>query len=451
MNTSNILFFLAEHHRWDWLGSNSQIPVRTPTLDRMAREGTVFGQCRCNSPLCAPSRACLATGLRYHRAGVPDNRTDLDPEQPTFMKELRRAGYRVAVCGKTDLHKKSHLHGITGWSRRLGRLGFTDAIDMCGKRDGALTEGREEPIEPYMNWLHTLGLAEVVCQDLERRMDRDMDPVGSGWGIDTRPFPLERQYQIDDFCGRRAIGLLEDLSPGQPWFLQVNWASAHPPFDAAEDLLQRYRGTDFPCPADSQDGVSNHQAVRRQYAAMLEGMDEWMGRIIEVVDERGEREDTVIVYSADHGEMLGDHGLWNKGRPYEPAVHVPLIFRGPDVLEDVRSDALVELIDLAATFLDVAGVDVPETWDARSLIPVLRGAAETHRELTVSELQGWRMAFDGRFKYVEGWGDRPLLYDLEEDPDECCDALASHHAPATRLREGMAEESDGLPCNDDQS
>lgn len=414
----NILFFLAEHHRWDWLGSNPSIPLRTPNLDRIAEDGVQFNECRCSSPLCAPSRAGLATGLRYHRAGVPDNQTDLNPGRNTFMKELRDAGYRVAAVGKTDLHKKSLLHGITGWSDRLRQLGFTETVDMCGKRDGALVAGQNEPIEPYMAWLHEHDLHHVVCEDLEKRIERDMNPVESGKGIDTRPFPLERKYQNDDFCGRKAAELLRDFPSDQPWFLQVNWGSAHPPFDAAEELVDRYKDVYFPPPVDPAEGPTDHQAVRRQYAAMLDGMDEWIGRMIDEVDKRGERENTVIVYSADHGEMLGDHGQWNKCDPREPSVHVPLLVSGPGVQKGLRSDALIELIDLGATFLDLADVSVPEDWDARSIKPVLKGVKDSHRKVTVSALNGWRMIFDGRFKYVKNEQRPARLYDLQCDPWE---------------------------------
>ena len=441
----NILFFFGEHHRWDWLGITGEVPVRTPTLDRLAQSGVLFRQCRCNSPLCAPSRACLATGLRYHQAGVPNNRCDLEPTRSTFMKELRSAGYRVAVCGKTDLHKKSHLHGITGWSTRLGQLGFTDTIDMCGKRDSALVAGRERPIEPYMAWLHEKGLHNIVCEDMQSRSEQDMNPLESGRGIETRPFPLDRRYQIDDFSGRRALKLLHGFPDGAPWFLQVNWASAHPPFDAAASLVARYAQTTFPLPVAPEDGVTDHQNVRRQYAAMLEGMDEWMARIIKAVANRGELANTVIVYSADHGEMLGDHGRWNKGIPLEPSVHVPLIVQGPGIVEGCQTDALVELCDLAGTFLELAGLRVPERWDSRPFIPVLKGQTDRHRALSISALGNWLMGFDGRFKYIEQQGGASVLYDLQADPLELCNVLSAQSTRARRLREQLQLELDAEP------
>ena len=435
----NLLFFLAEHHRWDWLGYPGAIPVHTPTIDRLIKEGVQFSQCRCSSPLCAPSRAGIATGLRYHRAGVPGNRSDLDPSLPTFMRELRNSGYRVATCGKTDLHKKSHLFGLDGSSDRLDELGFTDAIDMCGKRDSALVKGRDQPIEPYMAWLHEEGLAQIICDDLVSRATRDMDPVGSGEGICTRPFPADRRYQIDDFSGTKSIELLNRLPIEEPWFLQINWGSAHPPFDAAKELLDPYSSVDFSLPEDSRDTITDHLAVRRQYAAMLTGMDEWMARVLAAVNARGELENTIVVYSADHGEMLGDHGLWNKGVPYEPSVRIPLIVSGPGIDRGRQSDALVESIDLAATILDLAGVDPADDWDASSLVPILNGNKEVHREISFSALGQWRMAVDNRYKCIVSENNENRLFDLAADPGELRDVKAENPERFRALRDAILE------------
>lgn len=442
----NILFFVSEHHRWDWLGFYGKEPVRTPTIDKLARDGMVFRQCRVNSPLCGPSRASLAAGMRYHNVGVPDNYADFDPTRSTFMKELRNAGYRVAVIGKSDLHKKSHLHGIDGWSERLGQLGFTDAIDMGGKRDSAWVKGREKPIEPYMAWLHKEGLADTVLNDLDRRSYRDANPVKSGQGIATEPLPVSRKYQADDFVGERSREMLHGFPRNAPWFLQINWGSAHPPFDAVAELLSRYQDTVFSDPVDSDDAFTDHQAVRRQYAAMIEGMDEWMGRIIEAVAARGELENTIIVLSADHGDMLGDKGLWNKSHPFDPAIHVPLVIQGPGVRASVQTNALVELMDLAATFVDLARLPVPANWDARSLVAVLKGDSEAHRDITIAELPNFRLAFDGRYKYIESPKETPAaLYDLIADPDERTNLLSAQPGLARLLRERLANEVSKIP------
>ena len=426
----NILFVFTDQHRWDWVGYEGGVPVRTPHLDRLAARGVTFSGCRVASPMCGPSRACLAAGLRYDRCRVADNRADADPALPTFMQSLRAAGYRVAMCGKSDLHKRSHLHGRYGWSSFLGRMGFTDTIDHAGHRDSAAVAGRNAPIEPYMAFLHAHGLAATVLDDWDRRQRYDEE----GRGIAAWPCPHERSFQIDDFTGRAAIDLLGWLPAGQPWFLQVNFSGPHPYFDASRELLDRYRGVAFPDPAEAPASPHDHQAIRRSYAAKIEGIDDWIGWIWDAVERRGEADDTLFVFSADHGEMLGERGLWDKGQPWEPSVRVPLAVTGPGVEPGRRSDAPVELIDVAATVVEAAGAEPPADWDARSLWPLLAGQSERHRTVARSAFGDWCLATDGRWKLVEREAAPATLYDLENDPAERQDVAGRHPGIVDRLR-----------------
>ena len=308
----NILFVFTDQHRWDWVGYEGRVPVRTPNLDRLAARGATFSSCRVASPMCAPSRACLAAGVRYGRCGVPDNRADADPALPTFMQSLRAAGYRVAMCGKSDLHKRSHLHGRYGWSSFLGRMGFTDTLDHAGHRDSAAVAGRTAPIEPYMAFLHEHGLAAQVLDDWERRRRHDEEEKG----IAAWPCPHDRYFQIDDFTGRAALALLDRLPAGQPWFLQVNFSGPHPYFDACQELLDRYDGVAFPEPAEAPPSPHDHQAIRRSYAAKLEGIDDWTGWIWDAVQRRGE---------------APGHAVRLLGRPWGDARRARALGQGPAV------------------------------------------------------------------------------------------------------------------------
>ena len=415
----NILFLLADHHRWDWLGATARTALETPHLDRLADHGTVLTGCRVSSPLCAPSRACLATGLRYERAGVPDNYTDLDPTRPTFMRQLRDHGYSVSVCGKADLHKGStELFTVDGWSRRLGQLGFTGGRHFAGKRDRALVRGWPTPLEPYMAYLASRGLSKTVHDDYQKRAEFE----DRGLGVPTWPSPVPVEHHIEEFGGRAACDLLRHMPKEAPWFLQVNFGGPHPPFDAPAEFVDAYRDAIFPTPVAPGDGPSDHLAVRRQYAAMLSQMDVWVGRLLDILDQRGERPRTFIVYTSDHGDMLGDHGLWNKGRAYEGSVRVPLIVAGPGIeAGDVDEDALIESIDLAATILDWAGAPAIPNADAQSLVPYLSGGADVHRLHTLSALQGWRMVTDGRWKLIRDRSGESCLFDLDQPVAETND------------------------------
>jgi len=410
----NWLLLFPDQHRWDWLGLYGEVPVRTPNVDALAGRGVAFTQVTCSTPLCAPSRASLASGKRTHRTGVPNHDYDYPTDKPTYQKMLREAGYRVGAVGKTDLHKKTKWYGLDGWTEFCGKVGFTETVDSAGKWD-AVESGWPEPKDPYMAYLHRKGLAKVHVEDFFARK--------RAAGVPAHPTPLDREHYSDDWIGRNGIEMLRNFPRGAPWHLAVNFTGPHEPFDAPRELLDRWSNVEFELPRAVPEGADDlapeeHLAVRRNYAAMLEGIDEWVGRFVAEVERRGELDNTFIVYASDHGEMLGDHGLWGKKVFYEPSVRVPLVVAGPQVAgSGALSDALVELPDAAATFLEVAGIGVSEDWDARSFLKVLRGDAETHRDAQVSMLEGRAMIFDGRMKLIAGAGETEL-YDLHEDPCE---------------------------------
>lgn len=405
----NILFIIADHHRWDWLGcAGYDIPVRTPNIDRLAQRGVLFEQCICQSPLCAPSRASLATGLYPHRTGVPDNEFDLDPSITTYMQLLRGHGYRVATCGKSDLHKKTKWYGLEGWTRLMGQFGFTEAIDQAGKLDAALHSGWPTPSDPYMAYLHQQGLAKIHHDDYIKRRAYRQEHGRAGW-----PAPFDRRHHTDDFAGRAALDPLNGFPVSEPWYLQVNMPGPHDPYDAPAELLERYADVDFDMPvaADPEDRT-DHQAIRRNFAAMIEGIDEWVGRLVEAVAMRDELENTIIVYTSDHGEMLGEHGRWAKQVPFEASIRVPLIIAGPSIQSGVRSDALVELTDLAPTFVDQVGLNIPSEWDAKSLTQLLANENADHRDAQISMLHDWQLVRTQEWKLVMTDGEPSHLYNL---------------------------------------
>jgi arylsulfatase A-like enzyme len=160
----------------------------------------------------------------------------------------------------------------------------------------------------------------------------------------------------------------------------------------------------------------DHVAVRRNYAAMIECVDYWCGQMIAEVDRRGELDNTLVVLSADHGEMLGDFNSWGKSTMRWPSSGIPMIIAGPGVKNPGRTnDALIELTDLAATFLEYGGISTPDDWDSRSLTPILRGETEEHREFQVSMLNQRRMIADRQYKLILGEAEEPMLFDILAD------------------------------------
>ncbi len=425
----NILLVVPDQLRYDWTGLNPGIPVRTPNLNDLAARGVQFENCYCASPLCAPSRACLAAGVEYHRCGVPDNSLNYPLDQATYYSLLRDAGYHVMGCGKFDLHKPEPSWGVEG-QHLLAEWGLSAGIDSAGKWD-AIRWGMTEPCDPYTAHLHSTGRVETHRDDFGRRRE-------VGTFAATFPTPLPEESYCDNWIAAQGLRLLAAAPRDKPWHLAVNFAGPHEPVDVTNRMDGLYRGIDFPQPNRSREFTSaKHVEIRRNYAAMIENIDAWLGRFLAAAEERGDLENTLVVFTSDHGEMLGDHDLWMKRLPQQGSVGIPLVVAGPGVRLGATAPALVSLMDLAATFVDYAGATVPESMDSRSLRAVLDGSSDSHRELLLSGLDPWRCVTDGRLKLIRGYpggrlpggsdlpaypeGDaraQPLLYDIQEDPFE---------------------------------
>lgn len=438
----NFLFLFPDQWRWDWLGCESspfgKVPVRTPSIDKLAARGVRFTNCRTNSPVCAPARACLSLGTRYEKCGVPSNAFDMDPTRTTVWQLLRNAGYRTLTSGKNDLHKRTRWKGLDGWTQLLGQYGFTDAIDQSGKLDA---QGFNLPVSPhcsYSKYLADHDAFEAYRNDYVRRSQEYSHPTAP-W-----PSPLPREHYTDDFCGRMAMKLLDRTPREGPWCLWVNFPGPHDPFDPPRELQQRYDGVEFPMPIAARDTYAgkpvDHQQSRRNYAAECEGIDEWVGRLVGEVEARGQFDNTIVIFCSDHGELLGDHGGFNKSRPEEGSVHVPLIVAGPGIEQGQVRNELVELIDIAAFMLERAMLPIPDTFDARPFLSL-----ETpNRDVQVSSLGKWRMIFDGRHKLVIDETDAATprrLYDLQTDPGELNDIAAANADLAASLAARLDRET----------
>jgi len=410
----NILFFLPDQHRPDWLGGNPDLPVRTPNLDRLCEAGVRFSNAFTPSPLCAPARACLAAARDYAHCRVPSNRENFPLDLPTYYQRLHEAGYRACGVGKFDLHKdlakpRAELDWHLDGSRLLSAWGFTEGIDSEGKGDGyAAFRAAGRPKGPYLEFLRRRGLADAYAREHDQRKLHQNAYVTV----------LPEDAYSDNWIAENGLRFLRGFPEGRPWHLVVNFTGPHSPMDVTQRMHDQWAEVRFPLPVDNEDteySPEHHQRVRQHYAAMIENIDRHVGRFLDAARERGDLDNTLVVYASDHGEMLGDHGRWGKATWHTPSTGIPLLVAGPGVEQGVTSDALVCLQDLAATFLDVSGADPLPRMEARSLRRVLAGETDRHRDCVVSGLRDWRMVFDGRYKLVVGAEPALLLYDTRED------------------------------------
>jgi choline-sulfatase len=444
----NILLIISDQQRFDWLGCDGTPGVETPAIDALAARGVRFTNCITTAPLCTPARIGLATGLLPHRIGALEE-TYLPAGATTYYQRLRDADYRVGAVGKIDLAKRDPYNGPKGNRPSTYRWGFTDPVEIEGKMHAG---GSPTPRGPYGLWLDERGLYAGFHADYRRRLEVIYREHGGpeAWADSILP----ADAFADVYVGDRAVQWLEEVPDYLPWHLFVSFVGPHDPFDPPTSFADRFR--DAPMPAAVEDDelrgkpawtadyrwqVDGDDIViaRRQYTAAVAVIDEQVDRILRALDQLGHADDTIVFFASDHGEMLGDHGLFQKHVPYEGALRVPLMAAGPGIPSGLVNESIVELPDLNPTICELAGLDPQPLLDARSFVPVLRDPALSHREAGVSELTTFRLVRTRAEKLVLGSDGFRELYDLESDPGELENLAGSAPDLERRLEQQLAD------------
>lgn len=427
----NILIFMTDHQRGDTVLPDH--PCRTPNADRLAREGIQFTEAFCPAPHCCPSRATFFTGLYPSRHGVWNNICNAQalstgPREGIrlFSDDLRAAGYRLLFDGKwhVSVHRSPADHG---WEEV-----FVSAAR--GEHHGVGWERWKKHQEPDPSAPRVPGTV--------RR---------PGWGDYAlyRTLPDDAPGGHDETAVARALEVLPKLArTREPWCLYIGPVGPHDPYCVRQQYVQQYPLEAVPLPPSFDDDLEDKPRVvrrmRRQYWSQLSPsevrdairhfwayctyLDALFGQVLDALDATGQAENTLVVYTADHGDYAGDHGLFLKGIPcYRGAYHVPCILRWPDGIARPgrRVESLVSLADLAPTFLEVAGARSDQRPTGRSLAPFLRGEAppdwpdEVHTQCNGVELYYTQRSVSTReWKYVYNGFDDDELYHLAEDPHE---------------------------------
>lgn len=461
----NILIFMPDQLRADWVGPGNRGGARTPHIDALVARGVAFDAAICPSPICGPSRAALATGYEYDRCTVPNNRFSVGVDEPNLYRQLAASGYEVLTCGKLDLLKGELDWGADGQhGGRLAALGFNGGLDSGGKH-AVLMAHRAGVAEPYLDFLRGRALAEAHVADFAERRNPALGPdaeshPGAGANfLNLAPSPLPDDAYQDDWIGDCGIDLVRKAGDqAEPWFLQVNFAGPHEPMNVTEAMSASVADRPMPPPAGTADPDASHAGIRRTYTAMVERLDAILGRFVATLAETGQLEQTVIVVTSDHGEMLGDCGLWEKFVPYQASIAVPLIVSGPGVSAG-RCAGPVSFLDLHATVLALAGAEPIPGTDSVSLLPALADPSTRPRDVAFSGLGQWRIAFDGRVKLVAGWDPAAARREMEDarfdvsaigaaklvdpaaDPCERRDLSGEEPVVAARLRSRLAENA----------
>src|SRR5699024_9173793 len=391
----NILWICTDQQRYDSIHKFGNEYIQTPNIDSLAENGVAFSQAYTQSPLCSPSRASFLTGRYPRTTRVTKVGNEYFPEDEVLVtKLLADEGYSCGLVGKFHLSANNMMP-----EKRVKNDGYDFYKWFNFTHVGQKEHDAWGDENAYLSWLSDKGIS---FYDHYKQNEREgLKELYEGFEDET--------LHHTAWCIEESKQFIQDRKD-EPWLLSLNMFDPHPPFDAPK----KYR-----------DRILN-------YYAMVEMVDEYIGKLIDFLKETGQYEDTIIIFHTDHGEMLGDHGLILKGAYfYEELVHIPFIISSPKLFKkDCTSKALVELVDIAPTLLDILGMDIPYYMQGQSLLPILSGEADPdyHKDSVYCEyyyaLETHKgvyatMHYDGQYKLVVYHGDEPgELYDLKNDPNE---------------------------------
>jgi len=434
----NIVIVMADQLAPQFTGTYGHPLVQTPNLDMLAKRGMRFDAAYCNAPLCAPSRFAFMSGQHITRIAAYDNAADFPATVPTFAHYLRAMGYRTVLSGKMHFVGPDQLHGF---DERL----TTDVYPA----DYSWTPDWELADERIDSWYHNMDSVRQACRAVASvQMDFD-----------------------DETCFAATRRIMDFKRDGtEPFCLVASFTHPHDPYEAKPEFWDLYDhdAIDMPAtvlPYEKQDPFSKRlldgieaslveasddeiRNARHAYYANISYVDAKLGEIVKALEDSGQLDNTVIVFTADHGEMLGERGLWYKMNFFEHSARVPLVIAGSGITVSTNDQAC-SLVDILPTLVDIAaqgGSARPETAmpiDGRSLLPTACGHSDGHDE-AIGEYCAEMTAHPvfmirrGRWKYIHCEGDPPMMFNLKDDPSEL-NNLASDPAHAERSSEFARE------------
>ena len=465
----NVLFIMCDQLRWDYVSCYGNKVLHTPNIDALARRGVRFDSAFVQSAVCVPSRMSFYTGRYVSSHGATWNYVPLSVSQVTLGEHLSRGGRDVTLAGKTHV-----IPDRAGLARlgidpdsNPGRLLLGGGFHQLDRYDGHAPPGAESG---YADYLRSNGYegADPWSEHVVSAIDAEGQQV-SGWHSRNAHLParVRDEHSETAYMTDRAIDFMR-AKGDQPWTLHLSYIKPHWPLMApapyhamyresdtgaiiqgdprtenAHPIVQAYRAAHEDCVSHQSEAFVRH--VRPTYMGLIKQVDDHLGRLFAELQRLGRMDDTLIVFTSDHGDHLGDHGLGEKELFYEQAVRVPLIVVDPSAAADATRGTverrLVEAVDIVPTILEATGLDTaPHLVEGRSLLPLLRGEEppQAWRDCAFSELDyafrgarnylkrspgecyAW-MARTERWKYVHHQGLRPQLFDLASDPLELVD------------------------------
>ncbi|MBW8908820.1 MAG: sulfatase-like hydrolase/transferase [Mesorhizobium sp.] len=485
----NVLFIMCDQLRFDYLGCAGHKSLKTPNIDRLASRGVRFTNAYVQSTVCGPSRMSAYTGRYVRSHGSTHNGVPLRVGEPTLGDHLREVGVRTALIGKTHMRADKEVMERLGIDRdsiigvRVAECGF----EPFERDDGLHPSTRYDPDPAYDTYLREHGFdAENPWEHWANSGEGENGENFNGWLLvhADKAARVPDEHSETPYMTRRAMRFIEEAeAKGEAWCAHLSYIKPHWPYIVPAPYHDMYGKADIQPPIRSeaeraspnpifaafqQERYSTNfsrdevrETVIPCYMGLIKQIDDQLGHLFDFMEKRVLFDNTLIVFTADHGDYLGDHWLGEKYLFHDVSVKVPMIVYDPrreaDATRGTTSDALVEMIDLAPTFLDYFGGKAkPHVLEGRSLLPLISGERKTLRNYAISEYDysgdaarlklampvsdcKLYMITDGRFKLVHGEGVEPMLFDLGNDSGELRDLSREPLAAAEieRLRRAL--------------
>jgi choline-sulfatase len=410
----NILLIMADQMRGDCVGAAGNSAIQTPNLDRMARGGVLFRAAYSSTPTCTPARAGLLTGMQPWNHGMLGYGQVAAKYRVEMPQLLRDSGYYTLGIGKMHWHPQRSLHGF-----------HRTILDESGREE---SEGFRSD---YRSWFFS------------EAPGANPDATDIDWnGYAAKPYALPERLHPTAWAGDTAVHFLREYSDSRPFFLKVSMERPHSPYDPPKRWWDRFEGKTLPGAAvggwaekyrprsgdgpDPWHGDLGADAVRRArqgYYGAIGFVDEQVGRMLDALQQRGWLNNTLVLFTSDHGDMLGDHFLWRKSYAYEPSARIPMLMHWPDRVQGgQRVEKPTELRDVLPTFLEAAGSRVPDGVDGRSLLRTggeWREWIDLEHDVCYAPENHWNALTDGKRKYIfHAPTATEQFFDLEKDPHE---------------------------------
>lgn len=479
MTQPNILLITVDQMRYDCLSILSHPIVDTPNIDQLAREGVLFQKAYAATPSCLPARASLLTGMSQ----TGTKRVGYEEKIPwnyehTLAGELTKANYHTQCVGKMHVYPTRNLFGYHHVVLHDGYMHYNRF------KHETTTDQSFQETDDYLPWLRKhLGA------------DRDITDLGLDCNASTvaRPWPYDEALHPTNWTVTQSIDFLRRRDPTKPFFLHTSFVRPHPPFDPPQAYLDMYQHLDMPAspvgnwaeqideekhgynPVTAKGIVPKRRLDRAKaaYYALITHLDHQIGRLLMALQETGQYDNTVILFTSDHGELLGDHHLFRKTLPYEGSAHIPFILADPGGVLSFEKNTLrqevVELRDVMPTLLDVAGAPIPPTVEGQSVLDIVENGKDMRTQNADSSMdwrtylhgehefgeQSFHYLTDGKIKYI--WFSQTgeeQLFDIDNDPNEIDNLIAEKDWQSTveqfrkRLITELQDREEGYVVND---